>query len=204
MSQNDTKISSILNLKVIRLIVGLYLFFILLFFASVSLGAIPRKQISEKLIADFYAVKSQQVAFDAKDIIPLDLKPTNNQNQVLTQIADQGINSWMASDTFKKSVLGRTTTQVQETMQTNVVIGGNQDSNSNEIQHRFNFNMQVFQNLAQMKYTGITTLTVNYHPFDQKTDLAISEKISGSQDLVFNHINSNEDQLSKVSLHWSF
>lgn len=174
---------------------------LLSFLATNAEAAINRRGISAQLIADFYAVKSREVPLDASLIIPMDMQPTNNASTVFTRMADKGLSAFVNSADFKASSLGRTSAEVQEKMQTEMVVGGNEPQST---QHKFNFNFQVFQAMAQIKYTGFTNVTLNYKPAAAEMNLEVSEKLDSSKDLVFDHIAAADHRLSQVSVRWTF
>lgn len=164
-------------------------------------AAINRRGISDQLIADFYAVKSREVPLDTAQVIPLDMQPTGNASLVLSRVADKSLTAFVNSDQFKSSSLGKTSSEVQEKMQTEMVVGGSEPQST---QHKFNFNFQVFQAVAQMKYSGFTNLTVNYKPTNSELNFEISEKLDSSKDLVFDHIASADHTTSQVGVRWTF
>jgi len=192
MSQNEMKIKFHF--------LGLML--LVLSMAQPSYGAINRRGLSDQLVADFYAVKSQQVALDAGQVIPTDMKPTDNASQVFSRLADLGMTAFFNSDAFRGSQLGKTTTQVQEDLKTEIIVGD--QSNPKSIQHKFNINFEVFQAMAQMTYTGFTNLKIKYKPIASEVDFEISEKLDESRDLVFDHLASSDQQTSQVSVRWTF
>lgn len=188
-SQNEMKRFSLVFINLIIL------------FASVSHAAINRRGISDQLIADFYAVKSHETPMDVQQVIPLDMQASGDANYVLSRLADRGITSWVTSDAFKNSQLGRTTAEVQETMQADISVKG---SESNSIEHKFNLNFQVFQAVAQLKYTGLTNLLIRYKATAAELNFEISEKLDESKDIVFDHLAHSDYQNSQVSVRWTF
>jgi hypothetical protein len=192
MSQNEMKIK--IHLRVLVLLI--------FSMGQMSHAAINRRGLSDQLIADFYAVKSQQVALDAGQVIPVDMKPTDNASQVFSRLADRGMTAFFNSDSFRDSQLGKTTTQVQEDLKTEIIVGD--QSNPKSIQHKFNINFEVFQAMAQMTYTGFTNLKIKYKPIASELDFEISEKLDKSKDLVFDHLASSDQRTSQVSVRWTF
>ncbi len=170
-------------------------------FTSVSEAAINRRGISDQLIADFYAIKSREVPLDTEQVIPIDMQASGDANYVLGRLADRGITSFVTSDAFKNSQLGRTTHQVQETMQADILVKG---SEADSIQHKFNLNFQVFQAVAQLKYTGFTNLLIRYKATAAEINFELSEKLDESKDIVFDHLAHSDYQSSQVSVRWTF
>lgn len=173
----------------------------LLLISSASEAAINRRAISDQLIADFYAVRSQETHMDAQQVIPLDMQATGDANYVLGRLADRGLTSFVTSDSFKNSQFGRTTAEVQKTMQADISV---KSSEPHAIEHKFNLNFQLFQAVAQLKYTGFTTLLVRYKASLSELNFEVSEKLDDGKDIVFDHLASSDSQLSQVSLRWTF
>ena len=161
--------------------------------------------LSPELIADFNIIRSEEKPFDMAQVIPLNMQPSDSSSQVFSQVADKGFSSLFASERFRSSGLGRMTTEAQEKMQTEVVLGGSADENGKaSTQHKLNFNVQAFQGLAQMQYSGYTEAAVKYKIAQSEVDFEISEKMGGHKNLVFSHSVSPENRLSQVSVLWVF
>ena len=199
MSQNEIKYK-IKNQSIsFSLILGLVTFISSIF--SPVYAAIERRGLSDQLIADFYAVKAYEKTADASQVIPLDMVASSDQSLVFSRLADRGLNSFMNSDSFKGSQFGRTTSQMQEELQTEITVGGEEPEST---QHKFNLNFEVFQAMAKMTYSGFTNLTIRYKPVASELNFEIAEKLDESKDLVFDHLASSDLQLSQVSVRWTF
>lgn len=159
------------------------------------------KSLSPELIANFNQIKAHDKPLDVSQLIPMDMEPTDNSGRVFSQVADRSLSTFFNSQAVRESAVGQTATSVEKKMKKEVVIGS---GDSHSTQHKFNFNLQAFQALAQIQYTGFTNAALKYKIAENKLALEVFEKISSHQDLVVSHTMSTSDQLSQVSMRWSF
>lgn len=159
------------------------------------------KSLSPELIMSFNRIKASEKPFNIAEHIPMDMKPTHDSLEVLSQVADRSLTTFFNSPSVRGSSFGQTATAVEEKMNQEVLIGGD---GPQSIPHKLNFNLQAFQALAQLQYTGITTAALKYKIAENKMALEVSEKVALNQDFVVSHTMSSSDQLSQVSFRWSF
>lgn len=159
------------------------------------------KSISPELIANYNVVKFNYKPVDMTQMIPLDMRPSDDSSQVFSQVADRTMTSILNSEAVRGSTLGRAATEVENQMKAQVVMGGNSPES---IQHKLNFNMQAFQATAQVQYTGFTNANLKYKVTERKLGLEVFEHMTGNKDLVVSHTITSLDRLSEVSLRWSF
>jgi hypothetical protein len=159
------------------------------------------EEISPDLIATYNAIKSQEKPLNLCDYVPTDMTATSSSGQVFSRVADKTASTIFSSDAFRAMPIGSAATEVEKSMKADVVLGGDEPE---EIQHKFNFNLQAFQALAKVQYTGITNAAVMYYALQSKLSVEVSEKIFGTKDLVFNQDFSHADSLSRVSFRWGF
>lgn len=155
------------------------------------------------LVAIYHSVKEQEAAqehFQPTDVIPLSLQPTQNMSDVMNKIADRSTSTLLNSKTFRESLVGQTTTKVENTLKKEVVI---QSDEPKAVQHKFNFNYQAFQSEARIQYTGYANASMTYKVSEESLGLEIAEPI-GHQDFIVSHKVSPQDKFSQVSLRWSF
>ena len=157
--------------------------------------------ISPELIANFNQVKASEKPWDPQEMIPIDMQPTNSASQVAAQVADRTATTLWNSPTIRESSIGHAATTVEETLKQEVVLG---DSRPQSIQHKFNFNVQAFQTLAQIQYSGFTNAAIRYKITESKFAFELFEKITGNKDLVVSHTIGREDRLSAMSVRWTF
>lgn len=156
--------------------------------------------ISPELIANFNHIKTADKPLDASSIIPIDMQPSTDQNLVFAQVADRSMNTLLNSETVRQSTVGRAATTVEQKMKQEVVFGGDRKS----VQHKLNFNVQAFQALAQIQYTGYTNAAIKYKIAAAQLDLEVYEKFSGNRDLVLSHSITRDNRLSGLSMRWNF
>jgi hypothetical protein len=159
------------------------------------------EQISPDLIATYNAVKAQEKPLNVCDYVPTDMTATSSSGQVLGRIADKTASAIFNSEAFRAMPIGSAATEVQESMKADMVVGGVEPG---EVQHKINFNLEAFQALAKIQYTGITHAAVMYYALQSKLSFEVSQKVFGSKDLVFNQDFSPSDALSRVSFRWGF
>jgi hypothetical protein len=158
-------------------------------------------EISPDLIANYNAVKASEKPLNMCDYVPTDMTATASSGQVFSRIADKTASTIFSSDAFRAMPIGSAATSVEKSMKTDVVLGGDAPD---EIQHKFNFNLEAFQALAKVQYSGIANAAIMYYALQSKLSFEVSEKIFGSKDLVFNQDFSHVDTLSRVSFRWGF
>ena len=159
------------------------------------------QSISPELIANYNQIKSNDKPLDMRMIIPLDMQPSNDSASVMAQVADRSMTSFLNSQAVRESSLGQTATQVEQKMKQEVVFGG-EDSKS--VQHKLNFNLQAFQALAQIQYTGITNAAIKYKIAESKVAVEMFERFSGNRDIIISHTMGRENRLSELSMRWNF
>jgi len=159
------------------------------------------QSISPELIANFNQVKFNDKPLDIVLIIPLDMQPTNDSSVVMAQVADRSMTSFLNSESVRQSSVGQAATTVEQKMKQEVIIGGDDPKS---VQHKFNFNVQAFQALAQVQYSGVTNAAIKYKIAESKVAVEMFEKLPGDRDLVFSHTMGREDRLSELSVRWTF
>ncbi len=157
--------------------------------------------ISPELIANFNQVKANDKPLDVVLFIPLDMQPTNDAASVMAQVADRSMTSLLNSESVRQSTVGQAATTVEQKMKQEVVIGG---SDPQSVQHKFNFNVQAFQALAQVQYTGYTNAAIKYKIAESKVAIEMFKRFYGNRDLVFSHTMGRENRISEVSVRWTF
>jgi hypothetical protein len=151
--------------------------------------------ISPDLISDFHAIRFSETKIDAAKLIPQDLKPSEDQNDVFSKVADKSLNSWFNSDEMRSTSLGKAATTVEQELQQEIII-----QTEDRIQHKFNFNVQAFQAMAQIQYRGFFNSALRYRMAQSKFDLEISRQMFGDKELL---LSANSDS-SQVAVRWVF
>jgi hypothetical protein len=158
-------------------------------------------EISPELIANYNQVKSNDKPLDMRLIIPLDMQPSSDSSAVMAQVADRSMTSFLNSSAVRESTVGRAATTVEQKMKQEVVFGSN---DSKSIQHKLNFNLQAFQALAQIQYTGYTNAAIKYKIAESKVALEMFEKFYGNHDVVLSHTIGRDNRVSELSVRWTF
>jgi hypothetical protein len=153
-------------------------------------------EISPELIANFNQVKASDKPVDMAELIPMDMQPSTSSSDVFAKVADKSMTTFWNSPSVRESSIGRTATDVEQTMKQEVVINGDDPT---AIQHKFNFNVQAFQTLAQIQYTGLTNAALKYKIAENLLSLEVSEKF-----LVVSHSIGRDYRLSEVNMRWTF
>jgi hypothetical protein len=157
--------------------------------------------ISPELIANYNQVKSNDKPLDMQLIIPLDMQPSNDSSSVMAQVADRSMTSLLNSSAVRESTVGKAATTVEQKMKQEVVFGG---GDSKSVQHKLNFNLQAFQALAQIQYSGFTNAAIKYKIAESKLAVEMFEKFSGNHDLVLSHTIARDNRVSELSVRWTF
>lgn len=158
------------------------------------------QSLSPELIANFNHVKAAEPKLEVTDIIPMDMKPTNDPLVVFTQVADRSLTSFFNSPQVRESSIGQAATAVEKKMTQEVVLG----SADQDVQHKLNFNVQAFQTTAQIQYTGYTNASLKYNLASQNLALEVFEKVAKNQDVILTQTMSDSDRLSQISYRWNF
>lgn len=137
---------------------------------------------------------------DVSKLIPQDIQPTSNAGQVASRILDRSLNTWMNSDMMKDSSLVKSAKSLENTMGSDVSIGG---EDSDEMKHSFKFNVRAEQAKALVKYEGLTNAQLSYQVGSDRLDFEVREPMAVLEtDLVYNHTNSRADNRDIVSVRW--
>lgn len=137
---------------------------------------------------------------DVSQLIPHDMQPGNDASQVASRILDRSLNSWMNSPMMKGSSLVKTAKSFENTMGSNVSVGGDDPE---QTKHSIQFNVRAEQARAFVKYEGITNAQLSYQVGSDRVDLEVREPMTLLEtDLVYNHTNSRADSRDIVSVRW--
>lgn len=157
--------------------------------------------ISPELIANFNQIKSNDKPLDMSMIIPMDMQPSSDSSFVMAQVADRSVTSFLNSPAVRESSVGHAATAVEQKMRQEVVFGA---ADPKSVQHKLNFNLQAFQALAQVQYSGFTNAAIKYRIAESKVAVEMFERFSGNRDVVLSHTMGREDRVSELSVRWSF
>jgi hypothetical protein len=155
--------------------------------------------IAPELLSSYNAVRASEKPFNAAQVVPMDMKPSENSNEVFSKVADQSLSSFFNSPEMRASPIGQTATEVEKKMKQDVSLGG-----SGTVEHKLSFQVQAFQGVAQMDYTGFTHACLKYQASESSVGVEIYEKVAGARDLILGHVDKPTDHLSTLSMRWNF
>lgn len=137
---------------------------------------------------------------DLNKIIPSGVSSTEPSEAVLKKIGDKAVNVWLKSSSMQKVSLVQAAQKVEQAMKAEV----NLAPADSDVKQKLNFQVQAFQSLSKIDYTGYVDATVSYNLREQKTGYEVRRKILHNKDLYVNHSNSKNESLSSVGLKWNF
>jgi hypothetical protein len=138
---------------------------------------------------------------DVSRIIPTNLEATGNGDIVAQKVGDFAITNYLNSPLVKNSSVGRTAQKVQDTMKTEMVLGGEEEG---RVDHRFTFQILALQSVSRVQYKGWLNAELNFDGRAQQTNFEISEKVWKNKDFVISHTANHEQDLSSVGLRWNW
>lgn len=139
---------------------------------------------------------------DISRIIPTDLRPTNDGGVVASRIGERGINAWLNSPSMKNTGIVKGAQSLERNMASDVAIGGDEPDS---IKHSFKFGVKAEQSKAQLEYAGLMNANVSYQVAASTFNVEVREPVALLQtDLVFNHINTRDDQRDVLSVRWNW
>ncbi|MCE3009899.1 MAG: hypothetical protein LW875_04730 [Proteobacteria bacterium] len=155
--------------------------------------------ISPDLVANFNQFAKVN-PLDASQYIPVSLRPEMGTREVMSKIADRSMSTWFQSDQVQNSFLGRTANNVEETVRSEVQLGGHDE----KTHHKLNFELKAFQSQAMVKYTGFANASLTYQLINSSVGLEVSEKVSQEVQMIFSHVAKSGSKISAVSWRWEF
>jgi hypothetical protein len=161
------------------------------------------KLISAELIENYRQVQREKKDLNIGDFIPLNIAPSHDTGYVMSVIADKSLNTILNQPQFRESALGRTADKVEKNLKQEVSFG---DRSKNEVQHKFNFQVQAFQTQAELKYSGLTNAAVLYRARSSTVAFELFEKLptAQKQQVVLSHELRPEERVSQVSVRWDW
>lgn len=137
---------------------------------------------------------------DVAKVIPLTIEPTHDSIVVATKIVDHSIQQLFNSSSFRKSAFGKTTTQVEKVMKTNVTV----EDEESEIRHVFGIEMLALQNTATIKYEGLLTARLIYKVGDPNLKIELLRALDPVTDLFFNQKFVGAERVNQLNLRWKW
>jgi hypothetical protein len=134
-------------------------------------------------------------------IIPASDMSGYSQHQVASRILDNSLRYIWRTSPLRYSTVGQVADKVEKTVQVQKVIEATEE---NKVEHRFSFDVQGIQALAQLKYSGWVKAAVQYNMNNASASAEVSEKVFDNKDLVLSQTISAADTTSQVSLRWDW
>lgn len=138
---------------------------------------------------------------DAQKIIPIDFQPGVGSNEVVSRIADKGLQYWYDRSALKSSALGAAVESAQESLATNIEVPAEGDG---DIAHRFSIRFEAFQGMAKLEYHGWLNAFINYDAFRAQSEILFNETVFNNKNLFVNHKITSFESLSSVGLSWNW
>lgn len=141
------------------------------------------------------------IGFDFKKLnewLPAQITPDENGNEVLHKIADKGVQSFLASDNFKSSTLGRLNEKVKEETKMEVNI-----RSSNKISHKFSANLEPFQQGAKLSYAGLIGVELSFYSLNKTQTLKVMETFFNKKFYYENNMNVM-DRTDHLGVQWDW
>ena len=134
---------------------------------------------------------------DLKSVLPSQLAPSQDAGGIATQVLNHGLSQFFNGDMMKSTALGKAAKSVENTMKTDVAIGG---SSPESTQHKIQFQVNAPAAQAFVQYSGLTNATLRYNIARQSAELELSEPLSGAATMVFNHNSGPAERRDVLSI----
>lgn len=154
--------------------------------------------LSPELIDTYRKIKASETHFDASQVIPEGMTPTEDAGLVFSKIADRSFSSFFNSAQMRSTPLGKTATTVEKKMKQDVTV------ESDGVKHKMTFQYQAFQGLAKIDYSGLANASLKYQARESILNFEVYEKLSKSKELVLGQMSSPADRVSSVNVRWNF
>jgi hypothetical protein len=125
-----------------------------------------------------------------------------SESQVTKQILDNSIRLIWRTSPLRYSSIGQAAQKVEKTVQVEKVIQSSGEEN--KVQHKFSFDIQGVQALAQLKYSGWVQAAIRYNARDASSSAEVSERIFHDKDLTLSQTVTAYEATSQVSLSWGW
>ena len=137
---------------------------------------------------------------DLNKILPSGVSSSEPSDAVLKKMGDKAVNVWLKSSAMKDVKLVQAANKVEQAMKAEV----NLSPTDSEVKQKLKFQVQAFESVSKIDYTGYVDATVSYNLREQKSGYEVRRKVLHNKDLFVNHSNSKSESLSTVGLKWSF
>lgn len=130
--------------------------------------------------------------------LPAQISPDEKGGAVLNKIADKGVQSFLASENFKSSTLGRLNEKVKEETKMEVNI-----QTSNKISHKFSANLEPFQQGAKVSYAGLIGVELSFYSLNKTQTVKVMETFFNKKFYYENNLN-DIDRTDHLGVQWDW
>lgn len=174
----------------------LILFFICIL-AGGACGAVTLDETTELVIpVDKYTPKITSA--DVAKVFPLDVRPEHGTNRLVSRIADKGFGLWF-DNVIKDTGVGRLAEAAQETLKTDIQMA---PSEPGGVVHKVTMEVEAFAAQAILKYSGWVKAQIRVGPTG--SDIVVRERIFEDKDLYISHSSKRDQDISMISMGWSW
>lgn len=185
-----------MNLSQLRLVLNVL---ILLLAGQQSFARVDYSKTQKMVLPERLETSDDSATVNA--ILPHSDLSGRSESHVAKQILDNSLRLIWRTSPLRFSSVGQVANKVEKSVQVEKVVQSVED---NQVQHKFSFDVQGIQVLAQLKYTGWVKAAVKYNVRDASASAEVSEKIFDDKDLTFSQTVSSYDATSQVSLSWGW
>lgn len=136
---------------------------------------------------------------DVAKVIPTNIQSGSDEVMVSRKVLDYSVNNFLNSPNVKNSSVGRTADSVQKAMQAEVSFGNHKKGS---IEHHLNLQMQAFEQVAYLHYSGYADADVKYFIVPRNTTVEVVKNLASTTSLVYDYLNSDVEARNTISMRW--
>lgn len=160
-----------------------------------------------KIVTDFEIVEEAPAngdsTIDTEKIMlffPKSINGADTDYSIRNKIFDKSLQSFLSGKLSPNAKIFKTVKAIENTMRMDVNIPS--DSKS-DINHRFGFVTQPFQQIFAIKYSGLADASVDFHA-QGNVKAKIDHSLSSASKLRLEYKNANRDKQSTVNMLWNW
>ncbi len=137
---------------------------------------------------------------DVSKMIPYkSLVPGSTSTEVASKIADRTLGYLFSTSQLKETALARMAEKTKEKLRSDLVLLPEEKAGTT---HKFTVQLEAFQSLAKMEYSGWLDASINYNIRVASTIVSLSEKIFSDKVLSLKHESNKDQDFSMIGLAW--